>query len=78
MPETKSQRDTLRSFVQKPLTAWLRRTIKGVFTDPNSTEAFDITAEAVAGAVKDVIGSQPNGSAVLRQLALELLDQTTE
>lgn len=75
---TASQRDTLRQFVQKPLTAWLRKTLAGIFANPASTEALDITVEAVAGALNDVIGDQVGGRAALKQLALEILDQSSE
>ncbi len=73
-----TQNATLRAFVQKPLTAWLKKTIQGIFNDPSSTETFDIVLEAVVGAIKDTIGNQPGGEAALRQFALEILDKMSE
>jgi len=71
-----TSRKTLRDMVHKPLRAWLRTIMQGVFADPQGSDACDITAEAVVLALQDTIGSLPNGKAVLKRTALEILDSS--
>jgi hypothetical protein len=62
------------AMVHKPLAAWLKTIMQGVFKHPKSSDACDMTAEAVVLALRDTIGNLPAGKAVLKRIALDILE----
>jgi hypothetical protein len=76
IPLTGQNRENMISYIHQPLIAWLNEIMKGMFVAPRSSDACDVTAEAVARALRDTIGAQPYGKAILQRLALDILDET--
>jgi hypothetical protein len=60
------------TFIERPLAAWLGQMMVKSFPQPTSSEAVDITAEAVAGAVLKVMGQ--HGPAALDAIVSAIND----
>jgi hypothetical protein len=74
MPTAGTDRERLILMIHKPLVAWIRTVGVGIFTNPHSSEACDMTAEAVTRALRDTVGREAGGKAVLKRIALDILD----
>ena len=73
-PEVRKQ---LLAMTETAVTAFLTSMQPNIFSDPESDESLSIMVESVAASLAALTRNNPNQSAILRTLALNILDHTT-